>query len=148
MGTRLWSRGRGLLAAAAVVVSLLGTIAVGAEAQAAADRTGADVALRLVQLPPVLNIDSLWAAMEACTGRTADLSKVRWHMFTLDDVHLDGEQVVGAWFPEHNIYLLPQNLDGRFSLWYAQQNVAHEMVHELLRTPGHPGAFEGCGITP
>jgi len=117
-------------------------------AQAAADRTGADVALRVVQLPSALNVDSLWAAMEACTGRTGDLSKVRWHVFTRDDVHLDGQQVVGAWFPQHSIYLLPQNIDGRFSLWYAQQNVAHEMVHELLRTPDHPAAFEVCRITP
>jgi hypothetical protein len=82
-----------------------------------------------------------WAMTEACSGRTGDLATIHWY------------QVPGAW--EIRVH------DGRAAAGYEEPSsdrivlagdqvnagsvVRHEMLHALLRQPGHPDAqFRGA----
>lgn len=75
-----------------------------------------------------------WAMTEACSGRSGDLAAVQWFHtpgFTLSD---NGQDVVGYWNSGSNRIVLAKD--------YTDDGAAvrHEMLHALLRVPGHPRA--------
>lgn len=84
-----------------------------------------------------------WAAMEACSHRTGELAALRW--FTLADPHAtwfwsEGHPAGGTYWPETRaIVLVPVKITNETS-------VKHEMLHALLGVPGHPAAFDACGV--
>ncbi len=87
-----------------------------------------------------------WQQMEACSGITADFRRVTWYAA---DSLLDIPGLGAFGFtdmPTHRIAL-----DGRAT---REENVLglpsavivrHEMLHDLLQTPGHPSEYFGVG---
>ena len=75
-----------------------------------------------------------WAMTEQCSGRSGELSAVRWYQAPGDQVWLDGKRVQGYWASRGNAIVLAGNftVDGGL--------VRHEMLHALLRERGHPRA--------
>jgi hypothetical protein len=88
-----------------------------------------------VSLAPPARFALWWRMTEACSGVQGDLASVSWYVVpnttTLD---LDGERVHGYWVRGANRIVLADahRYDGPL--------VRHEMLHALLRVPGHPRA--------
>ena len=81
-----------------------------------------------------------WAMTEACSGHAEDLEAIRWYRVPGAAIRHNGALVGGYWDPRGNRIVLPEqqveNADA----------VRHEMLHALIRKPGHPrDAFlEAC----
>jgi hypothetical protein len=102
-----------------------------------------------VTLPPgAVTYDALpiytrwWADMEACSGRTGDLSRVNW--FVVPNAKWFGREGVaydGYWFEYHHEIILASA--------YVQDSlvVRHEMLHDLLDDGTHPPEYfvDRCG---
>lgn len=91
--------------------------------------------------PPVFA--SYWSDMERCSGLRGDLARVRWYVVPAGELWLDGVRRSGVWAPPHSIYVtdvVVAHLDR-----YAAQ-VAHEILHDLERSGGHPEVFDRCGV--
>jgi hypothetical protein len=86
-----------------------------------------------------------WALTEQCSGRSGNFADVRWYRVpgAIDIPLGDGTMVNGLWKPDGNEIVLA----GESEL--AGDLVRHEMLHALLRTPGHDRSeFVGrCGGT-
>ena len=135
---------RGRVMASVARVRALALPALCAAAWVGACRTPADPAdwAGAVPLAPPPPYRMWWAVTEACSGLRGDFAAVRW-----------------AAVPD--AASLPGASDGRVASWAARGNqvtlagasvldgatVRHEMLHALLRAPGHPPAyFRGrCG---
>jgi hypothetical protein len=99
-----------------------------------------------VEISPPAFYQGWWNLTEACSGRSASMSKVRWYVMpgvTLFD--LKGQLVSGYSVASSNLIVLAANVvdEGR--------SVRHEMLHQLLGPgiTGHPRSeFVGkCGGT-
>lgn len=76
-----------------------------------------------------------WAQVEVCSGRYSPFSRVRWYRvpgaFTFK---VGGEDYLGFWWPSHDIVLAGARVNDAFT-------VRHEMLHDLLRSGGHPALY-------
>lgn len=71
---------------------------------------------------------------ESCSGRTGELSAVQWYQVPGAVVLNNGKAVSGYWSSDGNrIVLAEDHVDNGVV-------VRHEMLHALLREPGHPRA--------
>jgi hypothetical protein len=90
--------------------------------------------------PPVY--ERWWAMVEECSGRQGSLEAVAWYAapHQLQNPSNPAESVEGYWSAGSNRIVLNSNdtIDGAI--------VRHEMLHALIRTPGHPRAafLQGC----
>ncbi len=75
-----------------------------------------------------------WALTEACSGVQGDFNTVKWYILSSSDTFaIEGETVNGAWYGGHDNWIVlgdEEAFDGSL--------VRHEMLHALLKTPGHP----------
>jgi hypothetical protein len=86
-----------------------------------------------------------WAEVEDCSGQRAPMARVEWY-----SVLATGEYgafecelpqgCAGYWKSPHRIYVSDHDT-------LIRATVAHEMLHDLLQTGGHPPAFDRCGLT-
>ena len=78
--------------------------------------------------------------MEGCANIDGDFSRVRWYMVPGSgwESAVDGEPVVGQWWPPHDIYLAESRLGDPFAVY-------HEVLHDLLQSSDHPmPPFDHC----
>jgi hypothetical protein len=73
-----------------------------------------------------------WAMTEACSGRSGDMSAVRWYEVPGSAMVHKGQTVNGYWSSLANEIVLPEDYV------HAGFAVRHEMLHALLREGGHP----------
>jgi hypothetical protein len=75
-----------------------------------------------------------WALTEACSGVQGTYSAVKWYILPRSDTFsLGSETVNGAWYGGHANFIVlgdAEEFDGSL--------VRHEMLHALLKNPGHP----------
>ena len=83
-----------------------------------------------------------WADAERCAGKRGPLEWIEWRAigdaatYWYNCFGSYGGECAAEWAPRHTIYIAR-------GLIHDQMVVTHEMIHELLRTPGHPaGPFE------
>lgn len=106
-------------------------------------------ALDLERFEPPSAYGEWWARTEACSGLEAPLARVRFFEVrapvSRDGTRFpcgDGRRALecsGVWQAPHDIYLAP-------ALVRHERLVRHEMLHDLVGTPGHPPVFEACGL--
>lgn len=85
-----------------------------------------------------------WANMEQCSGRTGNLDSVRWFL---------PADTMATWFwsssnrPAGGTYIESERaiIVIRTSVTN-QWRIEHEMLHAILRSPGHPSVFTDCGV--
>ena len=84
-----------------------------------------------------------YARAEACSGRTGQVARVRWHtvlplvwdrFFWYDD-----RITAGLWIRPNALYLSD-------ALTSDSVTVMHESLHHILQTGQHPAAFDRCGV--
>ena len=88
-----------------------------------------------------------WLELETCSGLDGDLRLVTF-LEVVDPVMFgglqfpcgDGQLCNGMWEAPHDISLAPRYVNHA-------RLVKHEMLHELVRSPGHPQVFEACDVT-
>lgn len=87
--------------------------------------------LQVQAIPAPDGVDSLWAAMENCSGVRpqlgGDLQDVSWYVGNLLEID-PRHKVVGLWLPPSTIVL-------DFSAVRDKLVIAHELLHHLLRGP-------------
>ena len=77
-----------------------------------------------VRFTPPPSYRLLWSAVEACSGRRGEISRIQWH--ESPDGAL-GPRMMGEWLPDHDVYLV------HFVVTHElQASVQHEMLHDLL----------------
>ena len=95
-------------------------------------------------VPPAV-YEQWWQLTEECSGLTGSFAAVSWYRVPgASDIPLgDGTLVGGKWNERTNQIVLAGNEE------LAGDVVRHEMLHALLRTPGHPRAefISQCGGT-
>src|SRR5688572_9353357 len=83
-----------------------------------------------------------WAQVEACSGKSANMDRVRWLYVPngATGFSWQGELVAGLWFEGHTIVLAE-------ALILNDQTVRHEMLHDILGAVGHPSLYfeDLCG---
>ncbi|HUQ48443.1 MAG TPA: hypothetical protein VM053_09400 [Gemmatimonadaceae bacterium] len=81
---------------------------------------------------PPLVYDKWWKMVESCSGVTRPLADVTWFGVSGSSFQLQKELVTGYWSAGSNRVVLADSsrLDGAV--------VRHEMLHALVRQPGHP----------
>ena len=73
-----------------------------------------------------------WAMTEACSGRTGNFASVRWYSVPGDEVDDGGKPATAYWQQSANrVVITVPNVDNGAV-------VRHEMLHALIRAPGHP----------
>lgn len=102
----------------ALTILLAATLALGACTEP--ERRAAPLARTPFDPPAVY--DTLWAQVEACSGRTGDPARVRWF---LADSFPGRPRRLAQWEPGHMIIL-------RTDVDVALPIVAHEILHDLL----------------
>lgn len=122
---------------------------VGLVAVACGVSTGPDGGEPLLQREPLrvsTEYRAWWDEISACSGLEGDVDAVRFYRVTfplyLAETQFpcgDGLRCNGLWEAPHDISIAPAYLWNR-------QLVEHEMLHDLLGAPGHPPAFEECGV--
>jgi hypothetical protein len=83
------------------------------------------------QFSPSAVYSTWWNMAQACSGQTGALTAISW--FKTDQALTDprtGDPIVGYWTPGRIVLTTAAVLDGG--------TVRHEMLHALLRKPGHP----------
>jgi len=84
-----------------------------------------------------------WAEVEACSQLRGDFDAVTWQRVPEDQALLmaDGTPVAGLWQSRGNRITLQAPYDGYPAV------PKHEMLHALLRRPGHPREYfvDRCG---
>jgi len=93
--------------------------------------------------PPPIYSD-LWREVEACSGVSGNMDVIRWFMVQGGSFLCGLHFCDGLWVSPHNIYLsdlAAHDLQGDNYL-----TVRHEMLHELIRKPGHPPVFSQCHL--
>lgn len=96
---------------------LLALLAIGCVSVTGPDPAG-------VLFTPPATYRMLWTAVEVCSGRHGDVSRIQWH--ESPDGSL-GPRIMGEWLPDHDVYVV------RFVVTHdLQASVQHEMLHDLL----------------
>lgn len=88
-----------------------------------------------------------WRELETCSGLKGDFWRISF-LEVVDPVLVDGRQFPcgggqlcnGMWEAPHDISLAPRYVNH-------ERLVKHEMLHDLVRSPGHPPVFEACEVT-
>lgn len=75
-----------------------------------------------------------WSLVEACSDRSGSMSSVRWYRTPGSSFALNGQREAGMWRSRGNRIVIAGDAVSDGSL------VRHEMLHALLRVPGHPPA--------
>jgi hypothetical protein len=94
-----------------------------------------------VEIAPPVPYARWWALTEACSGRSAPFSGVRWFVAPRSAMLLDGEQYSGYWFADGNRIVLES------SALHSGEVVRHEMLHALMQIGSHPRVdfVDRCG---
>jgi hypothetical protein len=99
---------------------------------------------RAWEVPTLELYTEWWRKTEACSGRKADMSLVKFYAVDAPDgaIGLNGTLAHGWWVRQGNRIYLPANALGEEWL------VRHEMLHALLQRGSHPNkAFvEACHL--
>lgn len=88
---------------------------------------------------PPATYAALYRAVEACSGRTGDFTRIRW--FLASSIEADGRPARARWSPPHDIVIVAgYETDDR--------TVSHEMLHDLLDgDPDHRHrAWDACDL--
>src|SRR5690349_20325461 len=90
--------------------------------------------------PPVYR--EWWAKTQACSGRKADFSRIRWALVPGRSFSCGSGQCVGHWQSSGEIWIASDWKDN-------EMVVRHEMLHALIGEPGHPNPPFGseCPLT-
>jgi hypothetical protein len=88
-----------------------------------------------------------WRELEACSGVDGDFGRVTF-LEVVRPLLVNGSQFPcgggavcnGMWETPHDISIAPGYLNN-------ERLVKHEMLHDLIRTPGHPPVFEQCNVS-
>ena len=94
-----------------------------------ADFVGPDVSVAFV--PP--SVYEQWhSEAQACSGLTGDFVRITWRMVRGGRWYSDvaGREIGGQWVGPNTIYIAED-------LVLDRTVVVHEMLHELIQTPGH-----------
>ena len=87
----------------------------------------------IVPFTPPVRFRLYWALTEACSGHTGDYDAVRWYIVPgVDSFDLEGQVVGAAWYGAGNKIVFADGQQIFSGL------VRHEMLHALIRVPGHP----------
>jgi len=87
----------------------------------------------IVPFTPPVRFRLYWALTEACSGHTGDYDAVRWYIVPgVDSFDLEGQAVGAAWYGDGNKIVFADGQQIFSGL------VRHEMLHALIRVPGHP----------
>lgn len=94
------------------------------------------------RLSPLLAYSRWWAEMQQCSGVQGDLSRIQWYEVSGNSFRCRIGECAALWIPPHAIYVASDFVGNRTV-------VAHEMLHELLRTGEHPNPpfSKGCSVT-
>jgi hypothetical protein len=99
----------------------------------------------LFDAPPAYQ--AAWDSVEACSGLSGDLARVRWYAVPQDAFYVGKTLTFGAWTPPHTIYVAEWAKDDSLGHYLT---VRHEMLHDLLGGGGegqaHPPVFRTCGL--
>lgn len=90
----------------------------------------------------------LWTKVEVCSRIQSDLSRVHWYMATEEMHDSEGNLLAGAWYPPSSIYLERNVIveTSRYSEWYKDFIIMHEMLHMKLQQADHSAEFDLCGL--
>lgn len=83
-----------------------------------------------------------WRQVEECSGMRGDLSRINFYLIPdASTFQWEGREVIGLWMERDSRIVLA----GAFA--FREANVRHEMLHALIRLPGHPPEFfrDRCG---
>ncbi len=140
-----WVLPHAAIAAARVLVAVVGVAAIGCETPTA---PAGGVALT----PPAV-FSQWWQEVEQCSGVTGVMTRVDWYVVPCTageagfkcDVTEDG-LCAGEWRSPHVISLAGPNRFFGDGYLDDEWTVKHEMLHDLLGTPEHPAAFTTCHL--
>lgn len=92
------------------------------------------------QPPPVYR--EWWAKTQACSGRKADFSRIRWSLVEGNSFPCKSGKCVGHWQSDGQIWIASDWADN-------EMVVRHEILHALIGQPGHPNPPFGaeCPLT-
>lgn len=86
-------------------------------------------------------LESLWTGLDACTGKTMDMSDISFYTVPGESLTVDGQAYWGYWFRDGNrVYLADRVKSSAVA-------IEHEMMHARLQDSSHPDQyFNGvCG---
>lgn len=83
-----------------------------------------------LELQPLAPYRTWWHLVESCSGRAGNFEAVRY--FVASDIDPDDAETNGVWFSAGNRIVLTPEATRLGAV------VRHEMLHALLRRPGHP----------
>jgi len=103
--------------------------------------------VRTVLDPPPSEYAAWWRELEGCSGLNGDFWRLTF-LQVVEPVLIDGREFPcgdgyfcnGMWESPHDISIAPRYVND-------ERLVKHEMLHDLVRTPGHPAVFEACDVT-
>ena len=99
---------------------------------------------RAWEVPTLELYSEWWSKTEACSGRKADMSQVRFYAVDAPDgaIGLNGTLAHGWWVRQGNRIYLPASALGEEWL------VRHEMLHALLQRGSHPSSVfvQACHV--
>ncbi len=87
-----------------------------------------------------------WDDIRGCSGRSGSFARLRFYT-VVTPVIIRGTEFPcgdnlmcnGLWEAPHDITIAPAYVEH-------ERLVKHEMLHDLLGTPGHPPVFAECGV--
>lgn len=96
----------------------------------------------IVPVEPLPIYAQWWHEIEECSGRHGDMNRIHWAMLadTSRTFHTQWGKAVGIYFRDDRTIMTVQ--------WARDVRavVAHEMLHALLPSGGHPPVFDICGV--
>jgi len=106
-----------------------------------------DTSLFRTSFTPPPEYRGWWDEIKACSGETGEFGDIRFFevvgpLFVLGTEFPcgGGARCNGLWEAPHDISIARGHLQ-------TERLVKHEMLHELVRIPGHPAIFEACEVT-
>lgn len=95
-------------------------------------------------LPPAV-YEIYWQQVESCSQLTGDMARIRWFIVPgTTTFPCPYGNCRGLWVAPHDVYLSDAAAHNLFLENFF--TVKHEMLHDLIAQPGHPPAFEQCGL--
>ncbi|HJS43742.1 MAG TPA: hypothetical protein VJ755_09740 [Gemmatimonadales bacterium] len=92
--------------------------------------------------PPIYK--ELWREVEGCSGLSRSMAWVNWFLVPEHPFPCGTRFCAGLWVSPHNIYLSDVAAHDQYGDNYL--TVRHEILHELVRKPGHPPVFSQCEL--